>query len=513
MGQQLDLIFFHPTLPIISTGLLGLADFLSKEGYNVAIYDLSLYSDKEVDELLKKVVIESPPPIIGISIQWFHQLVAAIELAKKIKNKRKGRFPYIVVGGYGVSSFIKMIDEIIEQFDFVIKGDAYSPLLLLLREVKNKREPDLDKIPNLLYKGKTQTAYNYIVDATLLNSIEYKPWSYIYDFEVFMRKRFWGSISELTSYDPLFFLAPGIGCTGNCGFCGGSITAHKNIRGSDKLIWREPEKLLNDIKTAFMHNFKAVHACFDPLPYSREYWLEVLNKVEKVKRFGFIWESFSLPDIKLVELFIEKFHPFLLVISPESSLENIRNKNRSFPFSNSELEEIVYYVLRRGGEVALFFSYFLAGDDKRTIAQTKEYIREVRAKSWANLYLYYYPLSPDPESQFLKDPNRYNLKHELNSINDYVTAIRYRKWWQRNIKGWYPSSMEPEERDLIDLSITLEETIYKRYPKLYLKIIKKLGIGEKVERLWRRVAKKFYTYTNPPQFKEVISFLVKNLIY
>ncbi len=137
-------------------GVAILAGYLKKRGYqNVEILNLRQYKEitlkknKKTRLILKKIIAEKKPDIIGISVLFYPQIVWAKKIAELIKQSDKKIF--IVAGG---GHILHDRDSILKNprkmgyFDGIIFGNGEEPLERLILRLAEKKK--LSNISNLL---------------------------------------------------------------------------------------------------------------------------------------------------------------------------------------------------------------------------------------------------------------------------------------------------------------------------------------------------------------------------
>jgi radical SAM superfamily enzyme YgiQ (UPF0313 family) len=123
---------------------------------DVSVYDENTSEDRASPDLLDG-------DFVGIST-WFSNYDSALEIAKKVKNKR-GEKTRVILGGPNVTGIEKRILENNPEIDMVISGEGENPIGMLV----NGNE--LSTIPGLTYRQGSEIKTNPQAQGKLLSEI------------------------------------------------------------------------------------------------------------------------------------------------------------------------------------------------------------------------------------------------------------------------------------------------------------------------------------------------------
>lgn len=174
---------YNDITPIITMGLWGLADYLTKNDFDTKIIHTKVEEDiKGTFDLAE--YLQDSPLAIGFSAHWFPMLKECLDIAREIKKINPQI--YIFMGGYTASFYAQELIETYCYIDAVIKGDGEIPTLMLLKAIEENK-PTLDKIPNLIWRNNGICTVNdvyYVSCYQDLKGIEYGNFSrYLYQYE------------------------------------------------------------------------------------------------------------------------------------------------------------------------------------------------------------------------------------------------------------------------------------------------------------------------------------------
>ncbi len=193
-------------------GVAVLGGYLKKRGYqNVELLNLRQYKEltlknnKGTKLILKKIIKEKKPDIIGISVLFYAQIVWVEKIAKLIKQLDKKIF--IIAGGRYILSNRDSIlknPQKMKYFDGIIFGNGEKPLeRLILRLAEKKR---LSNIPNLLLPANNKIKNTSF--SALAENLDVEPYLDKLNIDEFIPIRisngcYWGQCTFCNSCDGL----------------------------------------------------------------------------------------------------------------------------------------------------------------------------------------------------------------------------------------------------------------------------------------------------------------------
>lgn len=371
-------------------GLLGLADFLRKNGYSTGIVHLGVERHKYGEINLSKIAAEYQPAMVGLGLHWHFQAFDVMETAKKIKEVHPDT--PIVLGGFTASIFAEEILRGFDCVDFVIRGDAEVPLRELVSEYQAGKV--YRRVSNLAFRqggGIRANPVSYVGDQKTLDALCYTDFTLMKDYPTFVdsfsRYVRVNGISEnfqklLMGKGKMFPVFLGRGCTYNCSFCGGARDAQKSINSRIGFCLQSVESVLKSLKDLRRFGFDWVNLALDPPPVlvREEFYLEVF---EGMKR-----ENISLTlEVERCHLptrqFIRRFRDLpgtdsWITISRGSQSEEVRKKNGMYRCSNADLEECLQVVEEEGVNCLVCFSSglpFESEDDLREMGRYQRFLQ------------------------------------------------------------------------------------------------------------------------------------------
>ena len=136
---------------------------------------------------------------------------------------------------------------------------------------------------------------------------------------------------------------------------------------------------------------------------------------------GCYFESFSLPSDFFLKEFSKTFDlgRSTLALSPESGDERIRDKNKSFSFSNDALMKAISTAEGLGIGVDIFFAMGIPGETYADLRQTISLRRDIKerfkniGRTWTS------PISLEPGSPWHQDPESFGIVSTRTSFDDF----------------------------------------------------------------------------------------------
>lgn len=443
----------------IPMGVFALADLVSKLNISVEIVHLGIEWILDHNfSIIQYIKNQKNIKVIYMPLFWHYQSYDVIQVASKIKNN----FPdiFVILGGFTASYFA---DEIIEKFNFIdciIKGYAEKPIVeltKLLINLENFEKNNINNNPILSFKNfivsKKSKIYKYLIKNTNPSNLKLDDnlcEIYITDQKIFDSLRFSSlgllknhhyyvklfsfplaysknlSIKDNIKYNNMglvmFPLEVGRGCTTSCSWCAGCNKNQYKMNYTYKIMWRDTNKVIETIKEALTFGYKTFAICFDPLPNSQEYYLELFDKIKQQNiKCGLYFECYSLPTFKFIKKFYETFdlNNSVIAISPECGNEEVRKKNKGFYFSNNEFFEILNLLASYKIKTDIFFTMGIPFENIKTLYDTKELIYKIH-KTYKNIgRMMTWGIQVEPGSPLFEYPEQFNAITDRKCFLDF----------------------------------------------------------------------------------------------
>ncbi|MCB2354688.1 non-ribosomal peptide synthetase [Clostridium estertheticum] len=278
-----DILLLGDTPGMATTGLLYIASYLKRNGFNACVQFTDSSLDKEsfrrnILELLEAV----NPRIVSISMKWFPHIARALEACKIVKEYSPSI--KVAVGGNTASYYWKEVIQY-DCIDYVIRGDGEVPTLKICQGTSY--------LPNCIYKenGKViENPIDYVQDEKNSSDI------YLSHLDEIL-------ISRIEPVFGTFFICTNKGCPINCLYCAGCCDVQEKTFNRPRLFKRGIEEVRKDIlevskyASTLMFDFDSTNE----------------NLVEYCTR---IWEGIDLSNYLCI---------FLNLIPPSAELQKLVN--------------------------------------------------------------------------------------------------------------------------------------------------------------------------------------------
>ncbi|MBD3230575.1 MAG: hypothetical protein GF329_20515 [Candidatus Lokiarchaeota archaeon] len=355
--KNFDMIFVHPprnfeyllsnikvrsAYVMMPMGLLGLCDLLYRKGFSAKIINYPLEKILDLKFSLIKELKNVNFKVLGVDLHWVLHSAGGLDILRLVKKY----FPncFTLMGGYSATYFADEILSDHKYIDGIIQGDAEEPLVSLLKNLDS-----LDKVPNLIYRDENGKIVNNKITyvAQELDSLNFAKVKYLDHWKEYINY----------NYEIMHFPWPvemARGCIYNCVNCGGSSHSCKIISKRNNVVFRAPERVVDDLKDLMeVSDVKGIFYGHGLYPKTEDYFLEIqrLIREEKLDIHADL-EIWRLPlSKKYARDFARTYNleKSLLWFSVRSFSESYRKKyheyfgnfDDAFNFSNKEIQELI----------------------------------------------------------------------------------------------------------------------------------------------------------------------------
>jgi clorobiocin biosynthesis protein CloN6 len=377
-----------------------------------------MHPDLDIKQLLSRL----DAPVFGFDLHWMTQCHGAIELAAVLKEVHPEALT--IFGGISATYYA---DQLIQypSVDVVVQGyDTLEPVTELVSRVRRGNR-DLRSIPNLLYKAGGE------VQAT---GFTHKPASNYNDAQ-----GDWSYYREATSAGPavskLIMTLPNTGCVHDCGWCGGSKFAYRNIMGVHKtLIQKDNDLVIEELRTM---KEAAKHTSIYALQCYSENKVRLHRYLDAVKEVGYnsvSFEQFNLTPPDTLKKMGESTSSYIM-LSPESHDPKISKAAGRGTYTMEQMENWIPRALDAGVKgVMIWFFIGMPYQDRQSVMDTIAYSERLIRKfgGWAALPLIC-PMVPflDPGCRFFEEPEQHGYRIFHRTLEDHRRALVEPLWHRR----------------------------------------------------------------------------------
>jgi clorobiocin biosynthesis protein CloN6 len=404
-------------------GWFSIKQRLADHGFDTKIVNVASlmlqYPDLDVRRLLRGL----EAPIFGFDLHWMTQCNGAIELAALLKQEHPDALT--IFGGISATYYAKQLITY-PSVDVVVQGyDTLDPVTELVAKVVRGGSRDFSSIPNLLYKtdGDVQSSGFTHKPAANYNNVR-NDWSYYRDAP---------SPSPLTS--KLIMTLPNTGCAHDCGWCGGSKFAYRNIMEVRKtLIQKDHDLVVEELRTmgeaAKRTSIYALQCYSEGKGRMHAY----LDAVKEVGYNSVSFEQFNLTPPDTLKKMGESTDAYIM-LSPESHDPKISAAAGRGTYTMAQMEEWIPRALDAGVKgVMVWFFIGMPYQDRQSVMDTVAYSERLIRKfgGWKALPLIC-PMVPflDPGCRFFEEPEQHGYRIFHKTLEEHRQAMVEPLWHRR----------------------------------------------------------------------------------
>jgi clorobiocin/coumermycin A biosynthesis protein CloN6/CouN6 len=403
-------------------GWFSLKQHLADNGYDTKIVNVAslMLMHPELD--IKRLLGRLEAPIFGFDLHWMTQCHGAIELAALVKELHPDALT--IFGGISATYFANQLIQY-PSVDVVVQGyDTLAPVTELVARVKQGSR-DFRSIPNLLYKpgGEIQaTGFTHKPAANYNNARN--DWSYFQDTAV-----------PGLATSKLIMTLPNTGCAHDCGWCGGSKFAYRNIMDVRKtLIQKDNDLIIAELRTMGEAAKRTSIYALQCYSESKGRMHAYLDAVKEVGYSSVSFEQFNLTPADTLKKMGESTDAYIM-LSPESHDPKISAAAGRGTYTMEQMEEWIPRALDAGVKgVMIWFFIGMPYQDRQSVMDTIAYSERLIRKfgGWAALPLIC-PMVPflDPGCRFFEQPEEHGYRIYHRTLEEHRQAMVEPLWHRR----------------------------------------------------------------------------------
>jgi hypothetical protein len=425
---------------VIPVGVAALVNLLRQNGIAVRGIDYPLEKQLNGRFSLKSWLgAQRGVRVILIDMHWYEHTYGAIEFARACKQAMP--WAYTILGGLTASGFSRPILEKFPEVDFVVRGDAESPLLTLVQRIlTGKRVLDMSAvadIPNISYRLNGQVIENplgYTGDTESIDALNFVDIDFLDHYQDYYVHEY--LVTDLPSARQALnatrpfsgrWLCTARGCRYHCSYCGGSKDAHKLLAARNGVIVRSPERIADDLERLQAQGVDQAAMSYDIAELGEPYWRTLFAhmKARQIK-IGIYNEFFQQPSTDFIHGLAEvaQNRHTCLAVSPLSGNERVRRLNGKH-YATESLWQTLTLLRQYNFYLYVYFSLNLPGE-------TEETLRETIALAIKVYEFYPHPLlkilntvhTIDPLAPMNVHPDKYGIATTMTSFDDFYAYCR-----------------------------------------------------------------------------------------
>lgn len=452
----MDILYIHPAkqevnarydqfaasspYPFIPVGVIGFVNLLRAQGWHVAGLNLPLeLTLTPTFDLLAWLQAQTPAKLVLIDLHWYEHSFGALEVARAVKAV----WPQtpVVIGGLTASNFAEEILANFPVVDFIVRGDAETPLKLLAAYCCGDTTVALADIPNLLYRQDGHPKQNpraYFATPADMDSLDFVTTDWLLHHRSYAALQHYGQ-GRLDLHNPTrlgHWLTVGRGCVFNCAYCGGTQQAHETLAGRHGYVVRSPEKVVDDIERLATAGYQQVALSLDVATFGVPWWRPFFSLLkERQLKIGIYNEFFQLPNSEFLHHLgatADLAHTEV-AISPLSGNEAVRKKNGKF-YTNVRFLQMLETLKRYEIPIFIYFSLNLPGETFATFKETLQLAHAIGQSYPAHLLRMLNPCHTlDPLSPMSRQPEAFGMTVHYKSFLDYYHYCKGTGWQARQV--------------------------------------------------------------------------------
>lgn len=403
-------------------GWFSMKQWLADHGFDAKIVNIASlmlqYPELDVKRLLGRL----EAPVFGFDLHWMTQCHGAIELAAVLKEVHPEALT--IFGGISATYYANQLIQY-PGVDVVVQGyDTLEPVTELMASVR-RGSRNFDSIPNLLYKadGEVRTTGFTHKPAANYNNAR-NDWSYYQETPV-----------NGLSTSKLIMTLPNTGCAHDCGWCGGSKFAYRNIMDVRKtLVQKDNDLIVQELRTM---GEAAKRTSIYALQCYSENRVRMHRYLDAVKEVGYksvSFEQFNLTPLDTLKKMGESTEAYIM-LSPESHDPKISAAAGRGTYTMEQMEEWIPRALDAGVKgVMIWFFIGMPYQDRQSVMDTIAYSERLVRKfgGWAALPLIC-PMVPflDPGCRFFEEPEQHGYRIFHRTLEEHRRAMVEPLWHRR----------------------------------------------------------------------------------
>ena len=448
-GPISDMVPSTPVFEMYPLGLTTIGEYLERKGLRVRIVNLAglMLHKKNFD--VEKFLATLEPGMFGIDLHWMPHCHGSVEVAKILKRLH----PDIPISFGGLSSTI-FHDELIQYdaIDYVLRGDSTeAPFCELVSRVKRGARYDCGDIPNLTWKDATGAVHKNELSwvPSDMNAISL---DYAFPMKSVIRHRDMLSMVPFKDWlkYPVCAALTCRGCTHNCVTCGGSAETFRKHFGRDRVAFRDPEMLANDISTVQKYIGGPIFLLNDFLQAGPDYTRKLITSMKGTLKNPIGFEFFGPPKegADFYKLLDANLPDWSVEISVESHDDAVRGAFGKSHYTMAQIEDTIKDALNNG--CSRFDLYFMTGLPTQTadsVRETADYTKYLYEKFNYDkrLLVFSSPMAPflDVGSMVFDNPEKYGYKLRAKTLEEHRARMTMPSW--KHIMNYESDAMSAEE--------------------------------------------------------------------
>jgi radical SAM superfamily enzyme YgiQ (UPF0313 family) len=424
---------------LIPLGVPALINVLQDNDIDVLgiSYPLEIFQDKTFN-IRTWLRSHATTRIILIDMHWYEHTYGAISMAQVCKDVLPD--VWVILGGLSASNFAVDILNHFPAVNFVVRGDAEKPLLLLVQRLLSLRKGEnvgnLADIPNLTYRHSgivVENPLGYCAATEDLDVLNYADLDFLQHHDQYCVHEY--IVRDLerarAAMDKGIYrgrwIATARGCKFECSYCGGCRTAHMALAGREGIIPRSPAAVVSEIERLAVDKVLQVSLSYDIAELGESYWRKLFSLLRKSGvKIGLYNEFFQMPVAGFLKDMARSvdMENTVVAVSPLSGNERVRRLNGKH-YNNAELINLMDYLNLYNFSIFVYFSLNLPGETEATMQESIDLATQIYNLYPATMLKILTSCHTlDPLSPMQQHPEKFGIDVTMNTFMDFYNYCK-----------------------------------------------------------------------------------------
>ncbi len=380
--------FFNITY--MPMGLPALANWANRAGFRTQIVHLGVEWIREPSFDLIRWLDGARVRSFGLPLYWHYQAYDVIEVARRLKAHHPEALVFL--GGLTAGYFAEQILAAVPEIDAVVQGPGEGAIAKLLAAARRGDRAELvdawvrgeDGDVRRTPASESRPALDELVFGDLSALRGADTYAALFGFPLAYSTELTPdqNRSRLASGLGKFPLFVGRGCPWSCSFCGGNRDTLRRVNGTAHPEWRAIPRVIDDLRRALAHGYRAISTCFDPIPERDDYYVTLFDTIARDGlEIDWYFECWGLPTARFVRAFKRAFPGprSTIALSPDAGDESVRRRNKQPYYDDAALLQSMRVLAEHQVPTDVFYTLALPGETLAGAERTRDQMALLRS--------------------------------------------------------------------------------------------------------------------------------------
>jgi B12-binding domain/radical SAM domain protein len=437
--RDYDVVLLHPPAILNETGPMpsvqyvimpmgefAIASQLERENYSVKLVNFGLEKKLDASYDVLRWIRSIESKIYAIDLHWAVHSSGAVKLADLCKKYHPESL--VVLGGFTATWFHERILAKYASVDAIVLGEAEDTFSQLVRRAAHGRE--LKDVLGIAYRSGGIIKRNQMAKPIEnLDGLDYANLRILENWRSYLRM---DSSGNEQNRRPYFWLNLARGCCYNCVHCGGGMDAYRVFSTREKMAFRSPTRVAEDIERLYQLGVRQISFSHDPEIAGEKYQTRLLDEIRK-RHFdiSLYYESLRVPSRAFLEKINRVSYDTTVAISPDSPSEEVRIA-AGRGFTNAQMMNAIEDCEDLGIKADIYYMVGLPGETIDFLSMFKEVLAKMSHTIWTCVFPPI-PYTIDPNCPMATNPEKYGVKLLYRTFDDYEAMSLMGYDWSRSI--------------------------------------------------------------------------------